>query len=60
MDQSPEGYLAYWAIYVKPVSRFTALYMAAIAPFRRFLVYPSIIRKVQRKWVECYAVEGSE
>ena len=59
MGQAPGGYLAYWAIYVKPVSRFTALYMAAIAPFRRFLVYPAIIQKVQRAWVECYGVEGS-
>ena len=52
IGQVPGGYLAYWAIYVQPVSRFTALYMAAIAPFRRFLVYPAIIRKVQRAWAE--------
>jgi uncharacterized protein DUF2867 len=53
--QTPEGYLAYWAIYVQPVTRFTRLYMTAIAPFRRLVVYPAIIRKVQRAWAERYA-----
>jgi hypothetical protein len=29
--------------------------MTAIAPFRRLVVYPAIIRKVQRAWAERYA-----
>jgi hypothetical protein len=58
MAQVQGGYLAYWAIYVRPVSRFTALYMTAIAPFRRFLVYPALIRQVQRTWVARYGGEG--
>jgi uncharacterized protein DUF2867 len=45
-----DGYLAYLAIFVKPVHRFTPLYMTAIAPFRRLVVYPVIIRAVQREW----------
>ena len=53
--QTPDGYLAYWAIFVQPVTRFTRLYMTAIAPFRRLVVYPAIIRKVQRAWAERYA-----
>jgi hypothetical protein len=59
MGQAQGGYLAYWAIYVKPVSRFTPLYMAAIAPFRHFLVYPAIIRRVQLGWAQRYGVEGT-
>jgi len=35
------------------------LYMAAIAPFRRLVVYPAIIRRVQRAWAERYGGEGS-
>ena len=54
MRPTPSGYLAYLAIYVQPVHRFTRLYMAAIAPFRRLVVYPTIIRKVQRAWAERY------
>jgi hypothetical protein len=52
--QTPEGYLAYWAIYAQPVNRLTRLYMTAIMPFRRLVVYPAIIRKVQRAWAERY------
>jgi hypothetical protein len=57
MGQAPEGYLVYWAIYVKPVSRFTGLYMKTIAPFRHWLVYPAIIRQVQRLWAERHGAE---
>src|SRR6266545_7594774 len=50
--QTSEGYLAYLAIYAQPVHRFTKLYMRAIAPFRRLVVYPAIIQKMQSAWVE--------
>lgn len=50
--EAPDGYLAYWAIYVRPVHGLTRLYMWAIAPFRRLVVYPAIIRKVQSAWAE--------
>ena len=43
-------YRLYWAIYVRPVGRITAFYMALIGPFRRFIVYPSILRHVHRTW----------
>lgn len=45
------GYRFYWAIYVKPVSRLTPLYMAAIEPFRRFVVYPTLLGNVRRAWL---------
>ena len=54
------GYLAYLAVYVKPVHRFTSLYMRAIAPFRRLVVYPAIIRNVQRAWAERYGGESRD
>jgi Protein of unknown function (DUF2867) len=52
------GYLAYLAIYAQPVHRFTRLYMRAIAPFRRLVVYPAIIRQMQRAWAERYGGES--
>jgi hypothetical protein len=58
MGPAQGGYLAYWAIYVKPVSRLTSLYMTAIAPFRHLLVYPLIIRMVERAWAQRSGVEG--
>ncbi len=50
----PGGYLAYAGVFVKPVHRFTRLYMRAIAPFRRMVVYPAVIRRVQSTWVQRY------
>jgi hypothetical protein len=52
------GYRLYWAIYVKPVSRWTRLYMLAIEPFRRFIVYPSILGRIRRTWIAQYARHG--
>jgi hypothetical protein len=58
---TPDGYVAYAGVFVKPVHRFTRLYMEAIAPFRRLVVYPAVIRRIQRVWVERYGGQsGSE
>ncbi len=57
---TPGGYLAYLAVYVQPVHRFTRLYMKAIAPFRRLVVYPAIIQQVQRAWAERYGGESGD
>jgi Protein of unknown function (DUF2867) len=54
---TPGGYLAYLGVFVRPVHRFTRLYMAAIAPFRRLIVYPALIRKMQSTWAQRYAGE---
>jgi hypothetical protein len=51
----PGGYTLYLAVYVKPVSRFTALYMALIDPFRRLLVYPALGKQAQQRWARAYA-----
>jgi hypothetical protein len=56
--QTPDGYLAYLGVFVQPVHRFTRLYMGAIAPFRRLVVYPALIRRVQRAWAERYGGES--
>jgi hypothetical protein len=48
------GYRLYWGVYVRPTSWLTPLYMAAIEPFRRFLVYPAILGQVRRAWIAHY------
>jgi Protein of unknown function (DUF2867) len=52
----PGGYTLYMAIYVSPVTRLTAFYMALIDPFRRFIVYPILCRDAQRSWSRAYGV----
>ena len=44
------GYRLYFAVYVQPVGWWTPLYMAAIDPFRRFIVYPSLLRSIRSNW----------
>jgi hypothetical protein len=55
LHPAPHGYLAYLAVYVKPVRWFTHLYMAAIAPFRRLVVYPALVQGVQGGWAKRYS-----
>ena len=55
LTPSPGGYTLYLAIYVKPVSRLTPLYMALIDPFRRLVVYPALGRHAQQRWSRTYA-----
>ena len=50
----PGGYRLYWAIYVRQVGAITRPYMMLIDPFRRFIVYPSIGRALQRAWLARY------
>jgi len=43
-------YDLYWATYVRPGKALTPLYMALIDPFRRWIVYPSVLHRIQRAW----------
>ena len=38
------------AVYVKPRGRFGKAYMAFIKPFRYLIVYPALMRQIQRRW----------
>jgi Protein of unknown function (DUF2867) len=58
-QRTPDGHLAYLAVFVKAVHPLTWLYMKAIAPFRRRLVYPAIIRNAQDSWVKLYGGEST-
>ncbi|MBL4682952.1 MAG: DUF2867 domain-containing protein [Nannocystaceae bacterium] len=37
-------------VYVKPRGRFGSLYMSLIAPFRHYVVYPALMRRVDGAW----------
>lgn len=43
-------YRFYFAVYVRSVGWWTPLYMTAIDPFRKLIVYPSLLRSVRVKW----------
>jgi hypothetical protein len=49
----PDGtgrYRGQMAVLVKPNGLLGAAYMAAIKPFRHLVVYPAVIRQIEREW----------
>ena len=48
--ETADAYRFYFGVYVRRVSPFTPIYMALIDPFRRLVVYPSLLRTVRAKW----------
>jgi uncharacterized protein DUF2867 len=45
-----DGYRGEMAVYVKPNGLLGASYMAAIRPFRHLVVYPPMMRQIERTW----------
>jgi hypothetical protein len=55
LGRVPDGtgrYRGQMAVLVKPNGRFGTAYMAAIRPFRHLIVYPPLMREIERKWRE--------
>ena len=50
VDQGDDGYQAQMAVYVKPRGLFGTGYMALIKPFRYRIVYPALMRQIERAW----------
>jgi Protein of unknown function (DUF2867) len=48
--ETANGYRFYFGLYVRNIGRFTPIYMALIDPFRKLMVYPSLLRAVRAKW----------
>ncbi len=46
------GYRGQMAVYVKPNGLLGHAYMAAINPFRHLIVYPPMLRAIERRWRE--------
>jgi hypothetical protein len=44
------GYRGQMAVLVKPNGLFGTAYMAAIKPFRHLIVYPPLMRQIERQW----------
>jgi hypothetical protein len=50
VEQGGGRYRGQMAVYVKPRGRFGEAYMLAIKPFRYLVVYPALMRQVEREW----------
>ena len=52
--ETATGYRFYFGIYVRNVSRFTPFYMALVDPFRKLIVYPSLLHSVRARWKQAF------
>jgi len=48
-------YRFYFAVYVQSVSRFTPFYISLIDPFRKLIVYPSLLRSIRARWDQAFS-----
>jgi len=55
--ETTTGYRFYLGVYVQRVSRFTPFYMTVINPFRKMIVYPSLLRGVRARWNQTFGEE---
>ena len=53
--ETTTGYRFYLGVYVCNVSRFTPFYMTLIDPFRKLIVYPSLLHSVRARWNQAFA-----
>jgi hypothetical protein len=52
--ETAQAYRFYFGVYVRGVGRFTPVYMALIDPFRKLIVYPSLLRTVRASWNQTF------
>jgi Protein of unknown function (DUF2867) len=56
--ETATAYRFYLGVYVRSVSRFTPFYMALIDPFRKLIVYPSLMRSVRARWNQAFSTSS--
>jgi hypothetical protein len=52
--ETANSYRFYFGVYVRNVGRITPLYMALIDPFRKLIVYPSLLRGIRANWNQAF------
>jgi Protein of unknown function (DUF2867) len=60
LAETEAGSRFYLAVYVCKVGWITPLYMALIDPFRRWIVYPALLKNIRAIWAESCALKGPE
>src|SRR5215510_11715142 len=52
--ETANAYRFYFGVYLRAVGRLTPAYMALIDPFRKLIVYPSLLRSVRATWSQTF------
>jgi hypothetical protein len=56
-ERTASGYVLWFAVYVKKLNWFTPIYMALISPMLKWIIYPSMLRGVRRRWAQAFPVD---
>ena len=51
LAETAHGYRFYFGVYVAKAGWATPIYMALIDPFRRWIVYPAMLKNIRASWV---------
>jgi Protein of unknown function (DUF2867) len=52
LAETAAGYRYYFAVYVADAGWITPFYMALIDPFRRWIVYPALLKSIRTAWLD--------
>jgi len=52
LAERADGYRFYFAVYVLQTTWITPFYMGLIDPFRRWIIYPALLKKIRATWVQ--------
>lgn len=52
LAETADGYRLYFAVYVRKVCWITPVYMALIDPFRRWIIYPALLKNIHATWTQ--------
>jgi hypothetical protein len=58
LAETPNGYRFYFAVYARERGWITRVYMAAIDPCQRWVIYPAMLRQIQRDWTEAFGMDA--
>jgi uncharacterized protein DUF2867 len=50
LAESADSYRLYFAVYVRRRTWITPFYMALIDPFRKWIIYPALLKKIRATW----------
>jgi hypothetical protein len=50
LTQRADSYRFYFAVYVRQTTWITPLYMGLIDPFRKWIIYPALLKKIRATW----------
>jgi hypothetical protein len=52
LTERADSYRFYFAVYVRQTTWITPFYMALIDPFRKWIIYPALLKKIRATWAQ--------